>query len=97
MDHPRQHIKRSNESFTLSPAFHFLQTFVDHKTNFPKAGRLPVYAVHPYGDTEETSDGITDLANGKQIAREVMAVARREGNALPIKGVVAITVLNQYQ
>lgn len=95
MENSKQNIQLIDGTFTPSEASDLLLAFLDHKINFHKLERLAVYAVHPDGDTEEPSGRITELEYDKQITKDVIAIARREGKALQIKSTVEITLVNK--
>jgi hypothetical protein len=95
MENSKQTIQLIDGKFTPSEASDLLLAFLDHKINFHKLERLAVYAVHPDGDTEEPSHRISELECDKQITKDFISIARREGKILKINGTVEITIADK--
>lgn len=92
MKNSTQSVDLIKGNFTPTEASDLLIAFLDHKINFHKLERLAVYAVHPNGDTAEPSDRINELEYDKNIVKDFISLARRDGKNLKINSSIVLEI-----
>ncbi|MFX0556367.1 hypothetical protein ACOCEA_06190 [Maribacter sp. CXY002] len=92
MENSTQSVDLIKGNFTPSEASDLLIAFFEHKINFHKLERLSVYAVHPDGDTEEPSERINELEYDKNIVKDFISLARRDGKNLKINSSIVLVI-----
>ncbi|MFP4846884.1 hypothetical protein [Winogradskyella sp. PE311] len=77
--------------FTPSEASHVVNALIEQKINFHKVQRLRMCEGFEDSDTSYMNGRVKELMNEKQIAKDYINIARREGYDVIINGTLEIT------
>ncbi|WP_369998252.1 hypothetical protein [Winogradskyella sp.] len=79
--------------FTPSEANHIVNVLIEQKVNFHKLQRLSIREGCEDADTTYENNRISELQNEKQIAKDHIAIARKEGYNVVINGTLNISFI----
>ena len=77
--------------FTPSEANHIVNVLIEQKVNFHKLQKLRICEGCEDSDTTYENNRIEELLNEKQIAKDYISIARKEGYNVVINGVLNIS------
>jgi hypothetical protein len=90
----KQEIQLVKGEFTPSEASHVISSLIDEKINFHKIQRLQKWEGNHNCNNDELDDRISELEKEKKIAKEFIAIARKQKHNLKITGVLEISIQN---
>lgn len=77
--------------FTPSEANHIVNVLIEQKVNFHKLQKLRMCEGQEDSDTTYENNRIQELLNEKQIAKDYISIARKEGYNVVINGTLNIS------
>ncbi len=77
--------------FTPSEANHIVNVLIEQKVNFHKLQKLRMCEGYEESDTTYETNRIQELLNEKQIAKDYISIARKEGYNVVINGTLNIS------
>ncbi len=88
-----QKIKLLDGTFTPSEASDILNTIIDKKINFHKLQRLSIIEQNCDDETPHLYNRMDELIKAKEVIKELILEAKKEGVALKIESDIQITLV----
>ncbi|MDY2586542.1 hypothetical protein [Winogradskyella aquimaris] len=86
-----QEVQLVEGMFTPSEANHIINVLIEQKINFHKLQKLSMCEGCETADTTYENNRIEELLNEKQIAKDYISIARKEGYNVVINGTLNIS------
>jgi len=87
----KQEVQLVEGLFTPSEANHIVNVLIEQKVNFHKLQKLRLCEGNETSDTSYEANRIEELLNEKQIAKDYITIARKEGYNVVINGTLNIS------